>query len=73
MKKVGRTKTSAGCLKPKCVHPIAALPESEDRPRHQPAAFLVSEDRDFRVLERIAFPKIHVLRKDEFLAMLKAL
>jgi len=34
------------------------------------ADFLVSEDRDFRPLKNIAFPKINLLRKDEFIRLL---
>ena len=37
------------------------------------ADFLVSEDRDFRPLARVSFPKINVLRKDEFLNLLATL
>lgn len=36
------------------------------------ADYLVSEDRDFRPLARIAFPKINLLRKDEFLYLLES-
>lgn len=37
------------------------------------ADYLVSEDRDFRLLADIAFPKINLLRKDEFLRLLESL
>lgn len=37
------------------------------------ADYLVSEDRDFRPLDQISFPKINVLRKDEFMLLLKSL
>ncbi|MCK6690779.1 MAG: putative toxin-antitoxin system toxin component, PIN family [Thermoanaerobaculia bacterium] len=37
------------------------------------ADYLVSEDRDFRRLEQVPFPKIHLLRKDEFLGLLESL
>lgn len=35
--------------------------------------FIVSEDRDFRPLAHIPFPKINVLGKDKFLLLLKSL
>ncbi|NUO02247.1 MAG: putative toxin-antitoxin system toxin component, PIN family [Saprospiraceae bacterium] len=35
------------------------------------AAYLVSDDRDFRVLKHVEFPKIELLTSDEFLFLLK--
>lgn len=37
------------------------------------ANYLVSEDRDFRPLKDIPFPKVNLLRKDEFLELLKSI
>lgn len=34
------------------------------------AHYLVSEDKDFRRLNEISFPKVSLLRKDEFLTLL---
>lgn len=34
------------------------------------ADFIVTDDRDFRVLERVAFPKIRVISADDFVEML---
>lgn len=36
------------------------------------ADYLVSDDRDFRPLAKLAFPKIVVLRKEDFLHVLKS-